>query len=174
MADDPIDSSFQKKGSIVLQMSFIRNERGLSISVKSASEVEELLRSWSGGDAMLSGEYEREWRAPKDPSGKGLQVWNLIQDPGKLIMTGGFYTLSRPGGKLIFAERSQQIVNLSFLRLVGISSGNGVQFEIPGVYSLDFVKDIQGKINQAAKQFYSDYLLPIELSLIIQTQENRL
>jgi hypothetical protein len=79
------------------------------------------------------------------------------------------YRVDRVGKPLIGMDDSplsvggQRVINISFLRLVGISEGNGITFEIRGVLTKDGTRELSDSIGQAARSFYEQYLRDLKM-----------
>jgi hypothetical protein len=170
-----------KRGETVLQMSLGRGPKGLKVKVKAHNLIESLMQNWAPRAKMREGQteadplivpvssYDRYWT----PIGEGdLLTYAVGEVSGPFPYANGQYSLAAFGQPLRL-ERSDTI-NLSFLRLVGISSGSGVGFYVNGIYSLPEARKIKESIEMAAVRFYTDYLLPVNLELSLMTQEVRL
>jgi hypothetical protein len=60
-------------------------------------------------------------------------------------------------------EHEHDVINMSFLRLVGVKDGITIVF--PGVYSLREIKEIVEKIKEALKIFYREFLKEVEVEV---------
>jgi hypothetical protein len=159
-----------KRGEIVVQATLRRTISGLSISVKAAPAVETFMKSLGSGESQDVKHFGRYW----DPTEKGgkLEVYSLGINPGAVATdNGSFFRIDMPGTPIIAQSNGVSNINLSFLRLVGISEGAGVMFGIKGVYSLDSLRDMKDHIGIASRKFYLNYLRPIDLTVQISTQE---
>jgi hypothetical protein len=67
-------------------------------------------------------------------------------------------------------SRAVEVVNMSFLRLVG-ASVQGVNFAIGGVYTNEQAARYAQDIQLAARSFYMSYLKPINIIVTMSTQE---
>lgn len=175
------ESVLAKSGEIIgmFKLSRASREHGLSVTAKMDPVIEDFFRAEETVPVRQCG---REWICPTD-----LRVYvpNLIRQPLALPGGAGTYTLDRPGKSLILqpehfdedspmpAAGSTAIINLSFLRIVGISEGNGVTFQLKGVMSTDAVVDTTRKLRAALRQFYLDYIAGVEMSVQMVTQEYR-
>jgi hypothetical protein len=171
-----------KGGVNVVQASLRRGEERkngrshgrLLVSIKVHPAIENLLKDWGGGEVLTAGDFTgRNWVTSRD-----LTAWFLANDPGHLSYDRGAYALNLLGGPLLYSEAESGIkgglLNLSFLRLCGISEGEGVSFDIKGIYSTEYIRDLAEKIKLATRRFYVDYLLPIDVTVMVQTQETKL
>lgn len=160
------------KGDVIrIQTGIYRSPKfpsGIMINVKAVKGVESFMEMLGSGrqiDVDVSG---RHWRALQSET---LKVYELNTplgtDNGKEVD----FQLDRVGYPLIDGDG---IVNLSFLRLVGISDGAGVSFGLKGVFSLGELRDTRDKIARMQRQFYINYMRPVDLSIQISTGELQL
>lgn len=169
---DMTDVMVAKRGETVLQMAIRRGPKGLRIKVKAHALVEELMRSWAprldNGEVeeVSPSDYGRYWKGLEG----NLTAYRPAEGTGVFTFRDGLYTLNALGQPI---KDNQGVLNLSFLRLKGISEGTGVTFYISGIYSDAEARKIKDLIEAAAGKFYSDYLLPVEMELTIMTQEIR-
>lgn len=159
-----------KRGETILQSRFRRGAKGLRVWFKTHPSIEDIMRSWAetvGGQPVIgnTNTYGRYWIGASP-----LPFYVVQEGRGSFPFSGGLYRLDSPGQPLL---DQNEVVNLSFLRLVGISENAGVEFTIAGVYSEPEAKRIQQLIGQASKRFYADYLLPVDLELTLSSQEVR-
>lgn len=138
------------------------------------------MTSLGSGEAFPTAKWSRDW---KKVSGDGddLRAYDLsasglgLQPYG----SGQFYCLDRVGGAPWEARVISQggrnvpienVVNMSFLRLQGIST-QGIAFAFGGVFKSDdalrFVEDIK----LAARTFYLNFLKPVNVIITLSTQE---
>lgn len=144
-----------------------RNKIGLLIHVKTRKEIEEFMSGMSQGRQM-----------PIDAHGDGW--YNIGEGPleyyeSETRLDGQrIYTLDSLGGPPLINQNEQrllrggvpdELVNLAFLRLVGISSENGVTIGLSGAYSNEYLRRFRGQLPTAAKQFLQDYIVPITINL---------
>lgn len=167
-----MESTVAKRGEQIFSLSFRRTDGRVKVIVKAHEVIEDLMRSWGSGERGAVIDFGgRNWVSPTP-----LEVWDLSPKMAQLLPYGeGYYTINEPGGELFLSDngiRHGAAVNISFLRIVGVSEG--VEFEVPGVHSLSFLKETQNRVNGAVKRLYTDFLLPVDLTLQINTQETRL
>ena len=144
---------------------------GLTISVKTVKAVEDFMRSLGSGrivDVSTVGIY---WRSLTSQPLQAYEYSTTIPPTGKYDRQE--FRIDQLGYPLI---GDQGIVNLSFLRLIGVSEGAGVSFGLKGVYSLDGLRDLRDRLGAHAKRFYIDYIRPVDLSVqvTVQTSSNEL
>lgn len=168
-----------KRGETCIITTLSRTALGLSMRVKTHPAVELFMRGLAAEDAtpMEVALSDRYWV----PIGKQpLLAYRLAQILPPVInpVTGGpLFALDRLSRPLIDTEDGRLgdvPVNLSFLRLIGISEGAGVSFQIRGVHSLDSLRLMQDRLQHAQQQFYINYIRPVNLSVITSTQEIQL
>lgn len=171
-----------KRGETSLTMTLIRSSSGLTVSVKAHPRVEEFMRGLGTGESVAvkaSGPY---W-LPVGSGAKPLMVYTQTQnvDPVQLN-SGDVANVNRCGHPMIEAYsspdgsigRGRSLVNLSFLRLVGISEGPGITFAVRGVHTYEAVNKMRESLGEAYKQFYRTYMKPIKMDIVVSTQETSL
>lgn len=176
------DAIVEKRGENVIWVSLTRKKNPLLVSVKIHPRVEELVRGWGTGlDEPVQG--GRWWKPTQ--GGPPLRVWNLDLARDRIFDSGGGsrYRINAAGRPLIFSDgdderadaRREQMLNLSFIRLVGASGPDGVSFEIAeGVHSLPELRKLADQIKVAGRRFYIDFLMPVDLTVVVSTQETKL
>lgn len=181
--DDPeLEAAVVKRGETCIITTLSRTALGLSLRVKTHPAVELFMRGLAPADAppVEVGIVDRYWvpttKQPFLAYRMGIALSPIINPA-----TGGpLFTLDRLARPLLDdvdsdgRARSDLPVNLSYLRLIGISEGAGVVFNIRGVYSLDALRTLQDRIAIAQQQFYVNYIRPVNLSVIVSTQEIQL
>lgn len=169
------DGTIAKRGEQIFNLSFRRLDGKLSVYIKAHHTLADLLKSWGSGVSGGLLDYGgRNWIFRDKP---WPLVWDLSSTFDRPMSYGdGFFTLSSPGQELYVPPEicgtPGGIVNISYLRLVGIE--NGIEFELPGVFSVSLLKETQEKSTKAVKRLYVDYLLPLDLTAQVVTQETRL
>ena len=151
-----------------------RGPAGLSVNVRASRKIEDFFKNASGevtepADLRLHGRHwlmkEKDFRvyAIGDPILNG--VIPLVTVPGIIG-----YRLDKPGARMIDLDRDGRgnVINLSFIKKVGISSPEGFQVVVKGVYSEAQVRQIYDGIIAAAVSFTENFLKIIDLSVIIR------
>lgn len=153
---------------------------GMFLSVKTHPAVEDFMRSLStypGGNDPITidvGVVGRHW---VPIGGNPLIAYNFVEKLRDLdemdSEDGRAYTLNHIGQPLLVSDPDARrpLINLSFLRLRGVSEGSGVTFGIHGVNSLDQLRSTRDQLSSAVRKFYTRYLKPVDLSVICSTQE---
>lgn len=189
-AEEPIiEIPIVKRGETTMQVRLKRNTVGLFVSVKVHPGVEEFARALGSGDIQDVRALGRYWtpvgvRPSSNPAECPLGTYNMTNNPGLINAGSGvMFRLDRPGQPLSepsgvpTTTRSRNgdndipVINLSFLRLQGVSEGAGVNFHVKGVYTMDAVKSLAEQIKDACRAFYAMYLKPIDLAVVVSTQE---
>lgn len=172
-----------KRGELVIQVNLKRNPAGLFVNVKVHPGIEEFARGLGTTELQDVRTIGRYWTPtrPTSPE-RGFSVWNMTTNPGNVTGPNGvIFRLDRPGQGLtdnsgIPIPNNKQgleypVINLSFLRLQGISEGAGVNFHVKGVFTFEAVKQLADQIEQATRAFYIIYLKPIDMDVMVMTQE---
>ena len=169
--DDMIEAPLIKRGEMCLMTTFHRGRQGLVVSVKAHPALEDLVRSLGTGETQDIGLWGRSWSALKTP----INIYDL-STPALMTVLGndrGHYRLDHPGQPLIIDTHGDyriDPVNLSFLRIKGISEG--VDFLVKGVYTIEGIRDIADKVVQAERHFYITYMKPVDVTVVVSTQES--
>lgn len=153
-----------------IKFSLHRTAKGLLIRVTADEAFEDLFREASGGQAQSVNAWGRWWTS-LDPNDQ-IACYSLAGGfPETGEFPGGTYTVGAPGHPLIM---DGNVINLSWLRLRGLSSPEGVAFFVRGVFSTNLVREeLPQKIKSAIKQLYIDFLRPVDMSISISIKENR-
>lgn len=188
-----------KSGQNVIQVALGRDRDGLSVGVRALPHVEDFLRSLGSGELIDVQTLGRHWCLPKvaEANGKKLLVYELSNLIGLTsVEEHGFsFRLNNPGTPLVEAAPSlsgepgravardaeegayrprlkgagNEVLNMSFLRLAGISSSEGVNFTIKGVYTREGITRLAERIEQAGKRFYREFLKPYKVVITVST-----
>lgn len=166
---DPDTTTIIKHGETCLQGVLYRNMVGTAFRVKVHPGVEEFFAKLAGPDRQII-EVKAAGRFWSPVGDKPLTAYYLSealpsdQDPSYR------FSLTHLGGPLITGtEEGREAVNLSWLRLVGIS--DGITFGIKGVHTLPQLRSIQDRLAQAFQSFYRQYMRPINLGITVSTTE---
>lgn len=173
-----------------VQIRFYRSKDGLSVNVQTSERIEQFFqnlkpesrpepvgvygRYWIPtiqqelnvypiGTAALGGVFGNDTPKEKDEA-RGL----LARMPNPTLSRR--FRLDRPGGPL--EERG--VINLTMLRLVGTSKGNGVTFMYPGVYDDKRITLIAELVQKCSVDFYNTFLrdMDITIRIIKEAEEN--
>lgn len=168
-----------KHGVQVIKVDLKRSRKGLHIAAHTHPAVEELLRGWSTGEKHPVAKWGRQWEVEGETT--KLEAWDLATNPGVLPLDGSIkgFCLDRVGNTIIETRTwgkenggasSGDVLNMSFLRCVGISEG-GVDFFLKGVYSPQLITDIAGAIKQANRTIYINFMRPIDFRISLTVDE---
>lgn len=171
-----------KRGELCVQFTMHRNLShakegvGLSLSIKTHRVVEEFMRQMAGDNQPMEVKTSqgRYWvgLTPERPL-LAYRFQEKIPCVEADDADVGCYSFDHLGYPLsVVNDRFRKpFLNLSFLRLVGISEGAGITFGIKGVYSYDSLKTISDDLATASRRFYTRYLKPVDLTVMVSTQE---
>jgi hypothetical protein len=170
MDSSVVSDNLVKSGEQMVQLSLRRSAKGVILNVKTHPLIETFFREQANEQLNVQ-EFRNEWTPLSKEA--PLIVWHTTQNAG--VVKGGnvHYRTDRPGDSLVNSDGGSEVVNISFLRLVGSSLDGGVAFEVRGAYSLKYLQTLAGKLVQASKQFYIDFLKPVDITVTINTQETR-
>lgn len=157
---------------------------GLRYTVKCHPDVEDFFRFNQGlTDPSIEPveNYGREWFRPRGSCDESpLMVYGLSDSlAGERGVGNLHYRLDRPGESILISRRDAHLtgiptktLNMSFLRLVGTSNPEGVSFVVHGVFGDDLVTEIENNITIACRELYRQYMMPLEVSVILEVQDN--
>ena len=175
LAKPPETLEVIKRGETSLTVTLIRSASGLTVSVKAHPQVEAFMRGLGEGqttDAKAAGPY---WR-PVGSSPKPLMIYsqNVAVEP-VFLNSGDVVNINHCGQPLLIPYNDgnpgkRTMVNLSFLRLVGVSEDAGVTFSVRGVHSFEAVNKMREQIGEGYKRFYQTYMKPIMADIVVSTQ----
>lgn len=183
-----VNAIVAKSGEDKIRTIIGRSTAGLMLNVWAQPHVEDFIRSLGTGEQLDVQTLGRHWMAPgKDPDKKVL-VYQMEHDLGQLNMNNLFsFRLDRPGYPLVedsgagepaplhYEDEDRlrprrpamrfgpECLNLSFLRLVGISEVGGVSFCVKGVYQREGIDKLAERIEQASTRFYREFLKPYKV-----------
>lgn len=194
--DVNVEALVVKSGETCIQTTLSRHPDGLKVNVWTHPRVEDFVRSLGSGEHIDIQTIGRYWSRPniRDEKGKmipderRLMVYFLEQSLGTLSVDTEFsYCLDKPGYPLVNGSDSppgegdpaprgykslgsgRETLNISFLRLVGVSDGPGVSFTVRGVYSREAINRLGERIKQATNRFYREFLKPYKLIVTVST-----
>jgi hypothetical protein len=146
-----------------------RNRIGLILRLQARRDVEEFLSGLAQGRTVAADAVGEGWYNC-GPEGAQLEVY----DADSPLDPRG-YSLDHVGGPLLITRNDNRVraglvapdemANLAFLRIVGISAEGGVTVGLVGAYSSEYVKRVRNILPGAIKQFLQDYLVPITVNL---------
>lgn len=147
-----------------------KDGHGATLTIKVHPAVEEYMRELGAGETVEVGTQGRHWSPVlKEVPFLAYELNHPIE--GVKTPSGLSVGLDRLGSPLTERMDRGEFVNLSFLRLVGASEGVGVGFKIKGVYSDASLKKMRDQISESLRQFYLSYIRPINLAIVMSTQD---
>lgn len=182
-----------KRGETAAILQVRRSLVGVTLTLKVHPSIEEFFRFHAEGKSADVKGFGRIWSEIRRDS-PPLQAYIVKRELDPITLDTGevcdFNRVAHPllddgrdasredgplggGGAAPKSGRTRRI-NLSILKLVGASEGHGVSFGIRGVYTTDQLREIANKVGTGIRTFYSTYLLPVEMSAIVSTQEARI
>src|SRR3990167_4038309 len=150
MSDEILDPlEIVKRGETSLTVSLSRSTSGLMVAVKAHPKVEAFMKSLGNGDVL-------------DVKAAG-PYWRAIPRVGM--------ALYEPFAAQADGSKAKPLINLSFLRLAGISEGAGVTFSVRGVHTHESLSKIKEDIGEGYRKFYYMFMKPIRMDIVVSTQE---
>lgn len=167
-----------KCGETVIRIVLHRNSNGLTVQVKTHPGVEDFMRMIGNGEKVDPGIVGRYWVPVGNEKNLAAYMIPALKPPSNGIpMTVdalGHPLLIMPDKDMIIrGSGTTELVNISFLRLVGVSEGIGITFGVKGVFSKEQLTTLRDKLATASRVFYIEYMQPIDLGVTINTSELR-
>lgn len=157
-----------KSGEEWLRLSMVPDKRGMRIDVRAHPLVEEFMQSLGGGKKIELTEMPRHlWTGVDDINSLGVyRMDTALRNDGISMRT---FRIDTPGYGIIDED---DIVNLSFLRFVGVSAPEGISFiSTRDVYPVSYRRQLRTKIGNAFRDFCRDYIKQVKITLIMTGQE---
>lgn len=163
-------ASLMKGGKQVFRVSLNRTLRmaqlddpvGFTVNVWVHPDVESWMKSLGTGESEPVEPYGKTW--VQLPDQKPLEIWNATRYPDRT----GLFRIDQPGKQLVFDGDE---INMSFLRLTGVSRGDGVMFGIKTILSTPGLVELRTKIQGVIRQLYIDYMKPATASVSVSVQD---
>ena len=154
----------RKSGEEWLAFSTKPSKYGLEVEVRAHEKVEQFMRGMGDGTTAHITLYGRDW-VEVDPL-YPLLIYNHDQ----LIHhnVGASFTILEPGRPLL---NEDEVVNLSFLRIQGISGAGGIRFGVKSVYGTPFRRQLRNRVGEEFRKLVLDHIKPVKITLIISSQE---
>jgi hypothetical protein len=140
-----------------------RRSDGVTLVARADPRVEAFMSGLGYGESDPTDLYGRMW-VPSDPT-KILRVYKSSVDLGGRFLDK--YTMSYPCG----AFDMEGLINLSFLRLVGLSEGVSFRIELP--MSRSRVGSLKNNILEGVQEFLREYIVPVHVNLKLVSQPVR-
>lgn len=160
-ADDLVVEKVTKGGETWLELSIDRTSKGMAIWARTLPQVEEFIIALNevGDPPIPIDSYSRGWTpGTVNP----LMVRMITRD-----IDCNYYSLNQVGGQL----NSRNSPNLSFLRIVGVGTPEGVRFCIGGPVSKGHITSVKEAVLNASRQLFRDYIVPVHINLRITSTE---
>lgn len=157
----------------------LKNDIGLRLRVQANSEVEDFMRSLSNKRVISADAIAPDWVSQDLTASKALDTYIIERN-----LSGKDYTMEAIGQQLLIGGGKQvrladgsiglsgDKINISFLKLVGISNEGGVEFGVSGIFSAEYVNKVRTAINPAIAQFLKDYLVPVSYTFSVFSRDN--
>lgn len=149
-----------------ITIAITRSKNGILFNVEASPQVEEFFSSdyQKNGDIQPVNLFGRLWQPT---GGEDLLVYPLPEGLAgnvNLGLYGEITRLDRVGAPLIDDPNvGATNVNLSPLRLVGISRPGGITIRYEGVFSTPFLQQFLRRWQEASARFYVSLLKPVHL-----------
>lgn len=139
---------------------------GLILTIKGNRQIEDYMRGLSRDQKIDVSTYGDMWY--NCGSDEPLNVYAIEEG-----FASRKYSLTQVNLPLLSANNDgarlrgpdEETVNLSFLKLVGISRPEGITLGIAGAYSAQYLSTLRLKLPVATEQFLRDHLVPITINL---------
>lgn len=136
-----------------------RTAKGLEVRVTLHPDVEECFKL---GEVQSVGLFGRKWESPQT-----LEVYDIPQSMVgvTLISPTVGYRLDIPGRDLIITDANGlRVINMSFIRLVGASGPEGVNFYLTGQWDKDDVVWLGQSIVACGDSISNKWIYPIVIN----------
>lgn len=166
-----LDASVVKSGETPIEIYLSRRaEIGLRVQVKTFPQIEEYMRNLGTGTHIQVELSGRHWR-PLKKDGAPLMAYDLMEKLGDkdYLLDSLGQPLFNPNNDGVHMPNIPP--NISFLRLVGVSEGPGVSFQLRGVFSETAERELAIRLQKAATQFFLDYIRPVDFIVKVSMQE---
>lgn len=151
-----------KSGDKAISTVIRRCSSGLELNVRLHEAVEEFFRASAGDEIIPIDLFGRKWLTSEK-----LQVYDLPEPMSAAVTINEktYYRLDKPGSDLVTTNSlGHRCINMSFVRLVGASSEDGVTFRVSGVFEKDDVIALAGAITEAGNLICKKYIYPMIIS----------
>lgn len=156
-----VNASMIMGGQRAFDVNLRRHREGIKVEVKIASEMEAFFEQWGGGGQEgLS--HGLSW---KGVSGEKLTFWTFETTMPRVDVPET-YSLFNTGASLLLGDG---MVNLSFIRLVGASTGR--EFICDCVMSRNELERVAAKMRRAAELFYTEFIQPVHLNVFVGVRD---
>jgi hypothetical protein len=157
-----VDVNLDRGGTIV-RLHMARHNGGIRIDLKLAPIVEDFFKQWAqGAKPEAVDNYGRNWLPVKRDS--RLLVYSFPTDHIE-----SSYTIWHPGRNLSWDGRT----NISFLRLAGASSEDGISFTVDDLVSKSELENVAERVKRGCGWFYTEYIKPTGFDITLEARESR-
>ncbi len=160
-----------------LKFGAIQGKEGVEFDVWAHPSIEAYFKSVSTDrfDVLDQTGYKKWWSGHGDAEARKnfppLKI-SRLKDNFLYTMEGrGDYSFQYNGYPMGSDELPKDMVNLAFLRIPGISEGEGIKFTIEGVVSNQLIREMKAKTGHAVRSFVKEYLVPVRFELEIIGRE---
>jgi hypothetical protein len=162
-----------KSGETIFQALFSRSKHGITMRAKVHPSVEDFFSTLAHQGTEDPRGYGRYW-IPME--GQKFSCWMFSPSADTIQeMERKGYSLTMLGQPFALGGGEQQygrdLINLSFIRLVGISQEDGQTLSIKETCTADELTRLAERVQQAARLFYVDFLRPKNINIVVATQE---
>lgn len=144
------------------RMNIRRARKGTIFTVKVDPRVEDFFKGLGNGNADPLEMYGRTWLPTTD---QPIQVYNLHTDLDPRFRDR--YTVNHVSGDMSF----EGVTNLSFLRFVGVSEGEGVSFLVALPLSLHKITTLKNDILDGVRAILYEHIVPTNITLELVSKE---
>lgn len=149
MSESKTETKEETKGKIkIASLTLSRDKSGLELKIKSHI-LEEFIKSAYGEATGVA--TEAEWC-------KGEKFYKLGAGMMHPQITSTRHTLNMDGIGQNYLMHNEDIINMSFLRIVGIKDGKS--FKYRGLYRESDIAAIAQSINEGLKNLFKEYSTP--------------
>lgn len=170
-----VNASVIKGGVCWFDLTLDRGKKGLEFFLRADPRIEDFMKSLGGASPLEAVEmYGREWYPT---SGKPLLIYAMERD----LPPSPTYTLSKPAEpfrnptsssrEISLNASASNRLNLSFLRLAGISNPDGFSFGVYGPFSEPYISQLSKEIVVEVRNIIRDYIVPVHINLRISSQQ---
>lgn len=142
----------------------MRVSGGILVHARMTPELEEFFKNLGSGETHPPEAYNGfgsvKWRPG---AGKPLEIWAINNENAEALSMGQKFRLDTVNQPLEVDASLGYVsnVNLSFLRMKGISSPEGIKFVVAGgVVSKSGLYDLRDKIVRHVKFLYAEFIRP--------------
>ena len=155
------------QGKDAIDLYLKRCPGGVKIMAKTSPAVEEFFKHWAADEHRDVALYGRSWTSTAE-DGK-LRAWNM-PTTAALDGTGFGFNLMQVGGP-IFDQNG--FINISFLRLCGISGERGAEFILEAVMSREHLTKITNMLQEGCARFYKQFIEDIDVHISLNFGERK-